>query len=400
MKKKVVIAVAVLLALLALLAAAAVKITTKPKEDSPPVRIIEDNNEELLNSQNALIAEQRAKIEELERTLAQQEFDYSALQSEKEKLERRSKDLESQNSWLRGRNSSLSSSENKLKDDISALNKDISALNEELARIDQEREANEAAYREALARIAEYEALSEELARVSQERDANEAAYQEALARIEEYEAKSAVAQAQAQTETQAQEQDQTPAPQDELNIPDTQTAGEEVAVSAPDKIPLGQSRNIFGIKAGETDIDIEAAFALMPHWFLVTEIGIIDAPDDFVEKEFPGLTADHAFMYTALFGTGLNWRVNALAGQPNFYIETMLGPAIYRYINKTTDEKGVNTYLLWRSAIGFDLTLYKSLQFTTEVGLDYIINCELTPRVTIGLQWNFSNNWALFGSR
>ena len=99
--------------------------------------------------------------------------------------------------------------------------------------------------------------------------------------------------------------------------------------------IPYGQSRNIIGIKAGETDIDLEAAFAIMPHWFLVTEIGVVDAPCDFVSTEFPGLTADHAFMFTALFGTGLNWRLESLHGQPNFYIETMLGPAMYRYIIK-----------------------------------------------------------------
>ena len=362
MKKGVIIAAAILLALLA---SAGIMLATK-NNDSPPVRVIEENmdntntsgivstNDEIIKSQDAQIAELRAQIDELERKMAQQEFDYSALKAEKDKLERRNSDLADQNGWLRGRNNDLSSSEKKLKDDIALLNTDLAALNEELARISKEREADEAAYQEALAKIEEYEARS--------------AAMQAAL---------------------------------DEANTPgNTRVTEEGTVLSTFKTTPMGQSRNIIGIKAGESDIDIEATFALMPHWFLVTEIGIIDAPDDFVETEFAGLTADHAFMFTALFGTGFNWRFNSLQGQPNFYIETMLGPAVYRYIIKNTDEKGVNTYLLWRSAIGFDLTLYKNLQFTTEVGLDYIINCELTPRVTIGLQYSFSNNWALFGGK
>ncbi len=359
MKRRIIIAAAVLLALLA---AAGILISIKQKNDPPPVRIIEDTSidNEIINSQDVQIADLHTQIDELERRMAQQEFDYSALKSEKDQLESRSKDLEGQNSWLRGRNNTLSSSEKKLKDDIAALN-------EELARLSQERDASEAAYQEALAKIeeigakaeAEQAALNEELARLSQERDASEAAYQEDSA-------------------------------------PETKGT-EDTVVSASESAPLGQSRNIIGIKAGEADIDVEGAFAIMPHWFLVTEIGLVDAPDDFLEQEFPGLTADHAFMFTTLFGTGLNWRFNSLQGQPNFYIETMLGPAMYRYVIKDDDDKGINTYLLWRSAVGFDLTLYKNLQFTTEVGLDYIINCEFTPRVTIGLQYNFSNNWALF---
>lgn len=357
MKKGIMIAAAVLLALLA---AAGVVIATKQKDDSPPVRIIEEpmdnntntsnimnTNDQMIKSQDAQIAELRAQIDELERRMAQQEFDYSALKAEKDKLERKNSDLASQNSWLRGRNNELSSSESKLKEDISTLNA--------------------------------------ELARISKEREESEAAYQEALAKIEEYEAESAVMQA---------------ALEEANSVPGTRVRKDGNVVSTFKTPTMGQSRNIIGIKAGETDIDIEGAFALMPHWFLVTEIGVIDAPDDFVETEFPGLTADHAFMYTALFGTGLNWRFNSLQGQPNFYIETMLGPAVYRYVIKDDDDKGINTYLLWRSAVGFDLVLYKNLQFTTEIGLDYIINCELTPRVTIGLQYSFGNDWALFGNK
>ena len=364
MKKGIIIAAAVLLALLA---AAGIVIATKQKDYSPPVRIIEDNmdnnmttgnitnaNDELIKSQDAQIAELRAQLDDLERKMAQRDFDYTAVQAERDELARKSASLEEQNRYLRNRNTSLSSSENKLKEDISSLNAEVAALNEKLEQL-------------------------------SREHDKDEAAYQEALARIEEYEAKSAAMQT---------------ALEEANSVPGTRVREDGSVVSTFKTAPMGQSRNLIGIKAGETDIDIEGAFALMPHWFLVTEIGVVDAPDDFVETEFPGLTADHAFMFTALFGTGLNWRFNSMQGQPNFYIETMLGPAVYRYIIKNDDEKGINTYLLWRSAIGFDLTLYKNLQFTTEVGLDYIINCELTPRVTIGLQYSFSNSWALFGNK
>lgn len=363
MKKGVIIAAAVLLALLA---AAGIVIATKQKEDSPPVRIIEDTmdnnaakngtspNDEIILSQNAQIAELRAQLEDLERKMAQQEFDYTALKAEKDALERRNSDLADQNRWLRGRNNTLSSSEGKLRNDVAALGTEIAALNEQLAQLEKKREENEAAY-------------------------------QEALARIEEYEAKVA----------------STQAALDEANsIPGTRVTKEGELVSTFKTMPEGQSRNIIGIKAGTSDIDIEGTFALMPHWFLLADAGIAEVPDNLVEKDFPGLKADHAFMYTVLFGTGLNWRINSLQAQPNFYISTMLGPAWFNYNVKFNDDEGINTYLLWRSSIGFDITLYKNLQFTTDISLDWMKDFDLKPHVTIGLQWNFSNSWALFGRK
>ena len=363
MKKGVIIAAAIVLALIA---ATGVVLSKKQKEDSPPVRIIEDTmdnntrntindaNEEIILSQNAQIAELSAQLEELERKMAQQKFDYSALKAEKEKLEQQNSDLAEQNSWLRDRNNALSSSEDKLKEDIAARSIEIAALNEELARI-------------------------------SKEREESEAAYQEALAKIEEYEAKSAVAQA-------ALEEASTPEVQE--------TKEESKVVAAAETVPSGQSRNTFSIKAGETDIDIEGSFALMPHWFLLADAGITVVPDNLVEKEFPGYESDNAFMYTVLLGTGLNWRINSLQAQPNFYIRTMLGPAWFKYHIKTDDSRGINTYLLWRSSIGFDITLYKKLQFIADLGVDWMKDFDLTPHLTVGLQWNFSNSWSLFGKK
>lgn len=363
MKKGVIIAAAVLLALLA---AAGIVIATKQKEDSPPVRIIEDTmdnnaakngtspNDEIILSQTAQIEELRAQLEDLERKMAQQEFDYAAFKAEKDALERRNADLTDQNRWLRGRNNTLSSSEGKLRDDVAALGTEIAALNEQLAQLEKKREENEAAY-------------------------------QEALARIEEYEAKVA----------------STQAALDEANsVPGTRMTEEGELVSTFKTMPAGQSRNIIGIRAGETAWDIEGTFALMPHWFLLADAGIAEVPDNLVEEDFPGFRSDHAHMYTVLFGTGLNWRMNSLQLQPNFYIRTMLGPAWFKYKINYNDDEGINTYLLWRSSVGFDLTLYKNLQFTTDVSLDWIKDFDLKPHVTIGLQWNFSNSWALFGGK
>ena len=359
MKKGVIIAAAVLLALLA---AAGIMLGTKNK-DSPPVRIVEDaqdntgaqtnNNDEIILSQNAQIAELRAQLEDLERKMAQQEFDYTALKAEKDRLEKRDADLEKQNRYLRSRNNALSDEGKRLQDDIAARSSEIDALNAELARI-------------------------------SKEREENEAAYQEALAKIEEYEAQAAVTQAAL----------------DQANTPGTRTTEEGDTLSTFKTVPQGQSRNIIGIKVGDSDVDIEATFALMPHWFLVADFGVAETPVDFVEEEFPGLKADHSFMYTMLFGTGLNWRINSLQPQPNFYISTMIGPAWYKYKDKVNDENGINTYLLWRSSVGFDMTLYKNLQFTTDISLDWMKGLELTPRVTVGLQWSFSNSWSLLGRK
>ena len=187
----------------------------------------------------------------------------------------------------------------------------------------------------------------------------------------------------------------------DEANsVPGTRMTEEGELVSTFKTMPAGQSRNIIGIRAGETAWDIEGTFALMPHWFLLADAGIAEVPDNLVEEDFPGFRSDHAHMYTVLFGTGLNWRMNSLQLQPNFYIRTMLGPAWFKYKINYNDDEGINTYLLWRSSVGFDLTLYKNLQFTTDVSLDWIKDFDLKPHVTIGLQWNFSNSWALFGGK
>ena len=156
------------------------------------------------------------------------------------------------------------------------------------------------------------------------------------------------------------------------------------------------QSRNILGIKFGKRDFDIEGTLALMPHWFLVAEVGASEAPDDFVRDEFPGYDADHAFFYDALFGTGLNYRFNRIQSQPNIYINTMLGPAWFVY--KDDGDIEMKTYFMWRNSVGFDLTLHKHLQLTGDFGADWIPDYGFTPRITLGLLWSFSNSWDIIG--
>ena len=419
MKKSVVIATAVLLALLT---AAGILLTTSKKDSTsdaessrPNVRIIGDSadntntaadnssiKDETILSQNAQIAELRAQLDDLERKMAQQEFDYTALKAEKDKLEKRSETLEKQNQFLRSRNNTLSDEGQRLQGEIAQLNEKLEQekgqaefdrtvlqaeqekLQEQLSALEEQNQhlnsQNSALSDEEQKLQGDISALNERLAQLEKDREENEAAYQAALTKIEEYEVQAAITQAALE----------------EANTPGTRVTEDGNVVSTFGVSPTGQSRNIVGIKIGGSDIDIEGTFALMPHWFLIADVGAVEVPKDFVEDEFPGLTADHAFVYTALFGTGLNWRFNSIQSQPNIYIATMAGPAWYLY--KEDGKIEINTYLLWRSSIGFDMTLYKNLQFTTDLSFDWMKDYGFTPHLTVGLQWSFSNSWALFG--
>ncbi|MBR5914936.1 MAG: hypothetical protein IKZ57_00640 [Spirochaetia bacterium] len=339
------------------------------------------------------IAELRAQVEKLEKEKGQAEFDRSALKSEQDKLRKRIATLEDQNQYLRGRNKALSDEGLRLQGDVSSKEKDIASKATEIEAHEAEiatHEAEIADLKEQLDQLeqlvkereTEIAALNEQLDHAAKEREASEAAYQAALAKIDEYNAHQTVSDA---TLTEA-------------NTTGTRVTEKGDTVSTFGTLNAGQTRNILGIKIGGSDIDIEGTFALMPHWFLIGDLGAVEVPKDFVKDEFPGLTADHAFVYTALFGTGLNWRFNSIQSQPNIYLATMAGPAWYLY--KEDNRNEINTYLLWRSSIGFDMTLYKNLQFTTDLSVDWMKNYGFTPHLTVGLQWSFSNSWALFGGR
>ena len=353
--KKIVIAAAIVLALLT---AAGVYIInnrdSNPNTDSsqPNVRIMEDKSQSDNPADEALqrqLDELRAQMKELEQEKGEAEFDRTALQAEQEKLKRRIAELEEQNRYLSDRNNALSDEGQYLQGEVASRDDKLASKDEELAALDEQ--------------IA---ALNERLAQLEKEREESEAAYQEALAQAN--------------------------------SVPGTRVTEEGEVVSTFNTIQDGQSRNIFGFKIGDRAFDFEGTLAIMPHWFLLTSIGADEVPDDFVRDEFPGHDADHAFFYDALFGTGLNWRFNKLQGQPNFYISTMLGPAWFLY--KEDGDIELKTYLLWRTSVGFDVTLHKHVQFTGDIGVDYVPDYGLTPRFTLGILWNFSSDWALFGGR
>lgn len=355
MKKPVIIAAVVLLALLAV----AGIILTTAKEDSTPeagasqpnVRIMKETTETsdpVEESYLRQIAELKSQVERLEQEKGEAEFDRAALQAEQDSLQKRLADLEDQIVYLRDRNNALSGEGRNYQGAIAARDKEIAELNEKLDKLETERNASEIAYQKALARTYEY---------------------RESLDRRDE-----------ALTEAES--------------TGTTHITRKGDLVSTFNILPPGQARNILGLKLGTRDIDLEGTLALMPHWFLLADIGVSQVPDDFVRDELPGYDADHAFFYEVLAGTGLNWRFNSIQCQPNFYISTMAGPAWFYY--KMDGDIDMKTYLLWRSSVGFDVTLHKHLQFTGDISFDWVPDYRFTPRFTLGVLWSFSNEWAI----
>ena len=359
MKKPVIIAATVLLALLA---AAGIILITNKKDSTPEagasqpnVRIMKETTEAsdpVEESYLRQIAELKSQVERLEQEKGEAEFDRAALQAEQDSLQKQLADLEDQIVYLRDRNNALSGEGQNYQGAIAARDKEIAELNEKLDKLETERNASEIAYQKALARTYEYR---ESLDR----RD-------DALTSAE--------------------------------NTGTTHVTRKGDLVSTFNILPPGQARNILGLKLGTRDIDLEGTLALMPHWFLLADIGVSQVPDDFVRDELPGYDADHAFFYEVLAGTGLNWRFNSIQCQPDFYISTMAGPAWFYY--KIDGDIDMKTYLLWRTSVGFDVTLHKHLQFTGDISFDWVPDYRFTPRFTLGVLWSFSNEWTILGKK
>ena len=424
--KKLVIAAAVILALLAAAGILIVKNKDSSSEggaSQPNVKIMEDStmtSDPAFDESLRQIDELKAQLEQLEQEKGQVEFDRAALQAEQENLQKRIASLEEQNRYLRSRNGDLSDGSQRLQGDVSSRGKEIAerdaeiaALNEQIARLEKEKETQDVAIvamNEQIALLNETKAahdaeiaardkelaskrdamvergeeivrLNDRIAHLEAERDLNYTAYQKALAQVNEY-------------RESLERRDRALTSAETAGNLHVNRKGE--LVNTFNVLPPGQSRNILGIKFGKRDFDIEGTLALMPHWFLVAEVGASEAPDDFVRDEFPGYDADHAFFYDALFGTGLNYRFNRIQSQPNIYINTMLGPAWFVY--KDDGDIEMKTYFMWRNSVGFDLTLHKHLQLTGDFGADWIPDYGFTPRITLGLLWSFSNGWDIIG--
>ena len=363
MKKPVIIAAAVLLALLV---AAGIILATDKKDSTPEagasqpnVRIMKETTETsdpVEESYLRQIAELKSQVERLEQEKGEAEFDRAALQAEQDRLQERLADLEAQIAYLRDRNNALNDEEQHFYGVIAAKDDEIVSRDEEIA------------------------ALNEKIARLETERNAKDIAYQKALAQASEY-------RESLERRDRALTQAESPG-QIHFN-----RSGE--LVDTFKILPPGQSRNILGVKFGDRDFNLEGTIALMPHWFAAVTLGIDQTHDDFVKEEFPGYDADNAFFYDVLFGTGLNWRFNKIQSQPNFYIGTAVGPAWFLY--KYEGETDMKTYLLWRSSVGFDLTLHKHLQFTGDIGVDWVQDYGFSPRFSLGVLWSFSHDWSIF---
>jgi hypothetical protein len=380
LKKTVVIAAAVLLALLA-----AAGILIANKKDSTPdsgkeqsnVRIIENSTQESNPADEALldqIAELRAQVEKLEKEKGQEndqkqgepDFDSTAYESELNKLQKRIAELEEQNRYLRDRNSELSDKEAHLEGLLAIRDGEIASRSHELNSRDQ--------------LIA---ALNNKIGELTDKIINDDDAYYRALDTIaelrESLRRKDAVLASAETTGT--------------LHV----TKGGEL-VNTFSVLPPGQSRNSFDLRFGNRNINMDGSIAIMPHWFLLASLGIDQVHDDFVKEEFPGYDADNAFFYDVLMGTGLNWRFNRIQSQPNFYINTAVGPAWFLY--KQDGEVELKTYFLWRSSVGFDLTLHKHLQFTGDIGVDWVQNYGFSPRFSLGVLWSFSHDWNIMGKK
>ncbi|MBR4797401.1 MAG: hypothetical protein IK040_06840 [Spirochaetia bacterium] len=426
MKKPVIIAAAVLLALLTAtgIILFANKNDSSPNAEAPQpnVRMMEESTLTLNPADEAMykqIAELQAQLEKLEQEKGQTEFEKAALQGRLDKLQKQMAAIEEQNKYLRSRNSTLSDEGLHLQGDVSSQEKDIAAkeneiteyktaleaneaeiaaleaqiviLNGQLDQLAKEHEAEMAAQkselasgREALvARGEEIARLSDRIAHLEAERDRIYSAYQDAQHDIYEY---------------------REMLRRRESALTSAETAGtlhvnrEGKLVNTFNILPPGQSRNILGIRFGDRDVDLEGSIALMPHWFLLATLGIDQTHDEFVKKEFPGYDSDNAFFYDILLGTGVNWRFNKIQSQPNFYLTTAVGPAWFLY--KQDGETDLKSYLLWRSSVGFDLTLHKHLQFTGDIGVDWVQSAGFSARFSLGVLWSFSQDWAIMGGR
>ena len=131
----------------------------------------------------------------------------------------------------------------------------------------------------------------------------------------------------------------------------------------------------------------------------------MVETPEDFVEDKFPGHSTNHNifsgkynYLFDVMGGMGFNWQFNSLPAQPNLYLSTMIGPAWFMY--KEDGNLTFKRYLLWRTSLGFDLTIYKDLLFTTDMGFDWMEDYDFSPRLSVGLLWRYSRSWSLFGGR
>ena len=314
-------------------------------------------------------------------------FDDSALKQEIADLKEQVGDLQNENGQLKSaqkdadeQKSRLSDENKNLKDQNKALQEENSTLGERVALLNQTIATNDAAHQEEIARLNKVLAEREE-------------SYQAAQKQFEEQNQKSSSAPALADSSSGS-------------GSGKVQDSEDNTASKAASSTRVeSQVRNVLGFKIGPDMLDIEATIAILPHWFLIANAGMVETPEDFVEDKFPGHSSNHNifsgkynYLFDVMGGMGLNWQFNSLPAQPNLYLSTMIGPAWFMY--KEDGDLTFKRYLLWRTSVGFDLTIYKDLLFTTDIGFDWMEDYDFTPRLAVGLLYRYSSRWSLFGKK
>lgn len=330
-----------------------------------------------LKAQNAALANEKSA----------RDFDYAALQSEYDKLKQQNANLEEQNKALSQQNSNLAEENSRLKNEIAQLNQAQGSTAVAAGGV----VASEGGAGSGASEVADASGASKA------------PGMGEAAEGAEGGVAESTDGTGGALASGEAAEGAQ---------VAGTAEAGEEVASAdgkakkeKKDKGEPGQVRNVLGFKVGPDMIDVEGTLAVMPHVFLIANMGLVETPEDFVEDKFPGHTSNHNifsgkynFLYDVMGGLGFNWQFNKLPAQPNVYLSSMLGPAWFLY--KEDDDFKSKMYLLWRTSVGFDLTIYKDLLFTTDIGFDWMKDYDFTPRLAVGLLYRYNRQWSIFGRK
>ncbi len=337
-------------------------IITTPGDDKPVEKIMEP----VPFDDSAL----KQEIADLKAQLSALQSENDQLKAEQGRSAAQQKDIYAQNSRLADENKMLAAENGQLR----SAQKDIDAQNSRLADENKVFQNQNEDLRKQIA------ALMDENNRLNQSLAENKAAKKDT-------EAGSAQTVASADSPESADGSKRT----DETKAADVRSSS--------------QVRNVLGFKIGPDILDIEATLAILPHWFLIVNAGMVETPVDFVEDKFPGYTSNHNifsgkynYLFDVMGGMGFNWQFNSLPAQPNLYLSTMIGPTWFMY--KEDGDLTFKRYLLWRTSLGFDLTIYKDLLFTTDIGFDWMKDYDFTPRLAVGFLWRYSRNWSLFGGK
>lgn len=152
-------------------------------------------------------------------------------------------------------------------------------------------------------------------------------------------------------------------------------------------------ARTLVAIKGGYENVySIYGSLALLPNIFVSVSGGLSPLPDDICEDTVRTklIDVDEGMIVNALVGLGYNYKIRSQKWAPDFYIESMLGPAWFIYENRTTDDTDCDTYLFWRTNLGVELPFTRHWAVMVEGSLDYMSNYGFDPRISLGLSYRW----------